>query len=66
MIFAKEPISEKHHVFQQRRRVTTKGWLETEARMKARPNAHVADLLGAYEALDRQHAPGACTYQPLA
>ena len=32
LICSKEPIlSEQHHVFQQRRRVTSKGWLEVEA-----------------------------------
>ena len=32
LICSKEPIlSEQHHVFQQRRRVTAKGWLEVEA-----------------------------------
>lgn len=34
LICSKEPIlSEQHHVFQQRRRVTSKGWLEVEVQL---------------------------------
>jgi len=34
LICSKHPIlSEKHHIFQQRRKVTAKGWLEAEAKV---------------------------------
>ncbi len=36
LICSKQPIlSEKHHIFQQRRKVTAKGWLEVEAKTSA-------------------------------
>ena len=46
LMCSKEPIlSEQHHVFQQRRRVTAKGWLEVEAE----PLGNVVEHVGQRE-----------------